>query len=145
MGWGHSHLHKFFQGTVYERRKFLTDYDLSEGYEGISEFEVRVDQVLHKVGDKLRYEYDFGDGWDHTIEVEKVLPETLSAPRCIGGRRACPPEDCGGVPRVPSTPSTWIRRNWRSGSPRPGTRTTSTRRRSMSFWTYVASNRRGRL
>ncbi|HSK29388.1 MAG TPA: plasmid pRiA4b ORF-3 family protein [Candidatus Limnocylindria bacterium] len=45
------------------------------------------------------YEHDFGDGWEHEILLEKVLtPESgVRYPGCIGGARACPPEDCGGV------------------------------------------------
>jgi hypothetical protein len=48
---------------------------------------------------KLRYTYDFGDDWEHDILVEKVLDrnETVAYPRCTGGRRAAPPEDCGGI------------------------------------------------
>ncbi|YAF98295.1 MAG: plasmid pRiA4b ORF-3 family protein [Nodularia sp. CChRGM 3473] len=42
--------------------------------------------------------YDFGDSWEHEILVEKGLPSTLDInyPICITGKRACPPEDCGG-------------------------------------------------
>ena len=39
-----------------------------------------------------------GDNWDHTIQLEKVLPAEAGVryPRCVAGKRACPPEDCGG-------------------------------------------------
>jgi hypothetical protein len=49
-------------------------------------------------GTRFVYEYDFGDGWEHTIDVEKVRPSIDSqvTPFCLSGARACPPEDCGG-------------------------------------------------
>ena len=45
------------------------------------------------------YFYDFGDGWEHEVELEKILPRETGVryPVCLGGKRACPPEDCGGV------------------------------------------------
>jgi len=59
----------------------------------------RLGQVAPRVGDKLRYTYDFGDDWEHDIIVEAVTEaEPATAyPRCLTGRRACPPEDCGGI------------------------------------------------
>jgi hypothetical protein len=47
----------------------------------------------------MRYVYDFGDDWVHKVVVEKVLPADprISYPVCVAGKRACPPEDCGGV------------------------------------------------
>lgn len=49
---------------------------------------------------KFLYEYDMGDSWTHEIKVEKVLApdREIAYPRCTGGARACPPEDCGGFP-----------------------------------------------
>ncbi|WP_239010629.1 MULTISPECIES: plasmid pRiA4b ORF-3 family protein [Rhodococcus] len=55
------------------------------------------DQLLTGTGDRLWYEYDFGDGWDHVLAVEAVLDEPPTEVRCTAGRMACPPEDCGGM------------------------------------------------
>ncbi|MCL5674893.1 MAG: plasmid pRiA4b ORF-3 family protein [Candidatus Omnitrophica bacterium] len=48
---------------------------------------------------KADYLYDFGDNWQHTIILEKILPKKdgVKYPVCIAGERACPPEDCGGI------------------------------------------------
>ncbi len=103
MGWTDSHLHQFRAGPVRKDHRvqgFLTPSDLAEGeIDGVPEAEVRLDQVLSKPGHRLFYTYDFGDGWDHTIVLEKVEPWPEGGPtaRCLTGRRACPPEDCGGV------------------------------------------------
>jgi len=45
------------------------------------------------------YVYDFGDFWQHRIQLEKILPreENVDYPKCIKGKRACPPEDVGGI------------------------------------------------
>jgi len=60
---------------------------------------VRVGDLLQKEKDKIVYEYDFGDSWEHTVTLEKILdPEEGQVyPVCIKGKRACPPEDCGGI------------------------------------------------
>lgn len=97
MGWEDYHLHEFEIG---ERR-----YGLPEQWEkGIHEPEVensrkiKLSQLVAQGIKKLRYQYDMGDSWWHTILIEKTLPAEpgVRYPRCIGGERACPPEDCGG-------------------------------------------------
>jgi hypothetical protein len=53
--------------------------------------------VAPGVRDRIQYTYDFGDGWDHDIVVEEVLDRDSTVALCIGGRRAAPPDDCGGI------------------------------------------------
>ena len=103
MGWADSHLHAFRMGPGELKRDvapFLTPFDIEEGEEGTLEADVRLDEVLAAVGDRLYYEYDFGDGWEHTIILESVQEwEGIFAEmRCLAGERACPPEDVGGIP-----------------------------------------------
>jgi len=57
----------------------------------------RLSEFIKEEKQKLRYLYDLGDNWEHTVELEKILPKDIACPICITGKRACPPEDCGGV------------------------------------------------
>jgi hypothetical protein len=59
---------------------------------------VRLTQLLARPGDRLLYDYDVGEGWAHEIRLEQIrAPEPCARyPRCVQGRRACPPEDIGG-------------------------------------------------
>ena len=47
------------------------------------------------------YLYDFGDGWNHKIELIEIsnAPQNELLPSFVSGQNACPPEDCGGVYR----------------------------------------------
>ena len=91
-GWGNYHLHVF--ETPYGSFG-AADVDLGHS----SDEEVSLEQVAPTVRSRLRYTYDFGDDWEHDILVEKVLDRngTAPLPRCTGGRRATPPDDCGGI------------------------------------------------
>jgi hypothetical protein len=93
LGWQNSHLHHFL---VVERRIGMIDVDeLDEELE--DEDTVKLARVASE-GSRFVYEYDFGDSWRHDIEVEKVLTaEPKPKPLCLEGKRACPPEDCGGT------------------------------------------------
>jgi len=60
---------------------------------------VELGHVVDKGFRRLTYEYDFGDSWRHTIEVESVEDEPTGDDwvSCLEGAASCPPEDCGGV------------------------------------------------
>ncbi|MFF4290959.1 plasmid pRiA4b ORF-3 family protein [Streptomyces sp. NPDC001633] len=91
-GWEDYHMWAFESGRD---RYGIADRDL--GIRSAASKQLR--QVAARTGDRLRYTYDFGDGWEHDILTENVTePEPDTAyPRCVTGRRACPPEDCGGI------------------------------------------------
>lgn len=94
MGWTNSHLHEFEQGT-----DLYGTSDRDFGIYRISETSTRVGDVLATPGARLDYHYDFGDSWYHAIVVEQVLDDGADEVKpvvLLGGRRACPPEDCGG-------------------------------------------------
>jgi hypothetical protein len=91
--WHGGHLHAF--ETLYG--------DFGPGEAELDELtpeeSVTLEQVAPAEGSTIDYRYDFGDNWNHQIRVEKLgEPDpAVSYPRCTGGRRAAPPEDCGGI------------------------------------------------
>jgi hypothetical protein len=91
MGWYGGHLHAFdSDGVMYG--KLDPDWDVRD------ERKFRVGDLLPGVGSKMRWDYDFGDGWEHDVVVEAIVDRDpkLRHPHCVAGRRACPPDDCGG-------------------------------------------------
>jgi hypothetical protein len=98
MGWTNSHLHQFVKGREVYAEK-MEDDDTWDEFEKIDYSKIKVSSVLKKEKDRVKYEYDFGDGWKHDIVLEKILPddEKTKVPVCIKGKMNCPPEDCGGI------------------------------------------------
>jgi len=125
MGWTNSHLHRFCQPVKISKDEKLrlwqkdsrtprewsrlqggrvfvtkvTPWGEPTEMEGEDEDGVTLGEVCPKAKSKLIYEYDFGDGWEHTVEVQKITEpkEGVDYPVCLAGKKACPPEDCGGV------------------------------------------------
>jgi len=95
MGWTDTHLHEFILGRQHYG---VPDPDWPSD-DLKSERRVKLNQLLTREKDRLLYCYDFGDGWEHTLVLEKVLPcgSVALKPRCLAGKRSCPPEDCGGI------------------------------------------------
>jgi hypothetical protein len=97
MGWENAHLHHFHLG-----KQLYGDPELmQENFEDMDYKDsttTRLSDIVPAGGRKkfrFAYEYDFGDGWMHDIQVEKV-EDGKAMPECLAGERACPPEDCGG-------------------------------------------------
>lgn len=93
MGWYNCHLHEFIhQGQSY------SDPETAEECDIFIEDKVPLNKLLVRPKDKLEYIYDFGDGWQHQVVLEKIVP----APKgqkylCVKGVLNCPIEDSGGL------------------------------------------------
>lgn len=99
-GWTDTHLHQFFIGS--NRRRIAIPHPDDELYmdieEPYDESMTKLSEVFSEKQQKVTYEYDFGDGWMHSVVLEKVLPVNPDEayPQVIAGKRSCPWEDSGG-------------------------------------------------
>ncbi len=92
MGWGGLHHHQFIiRGRHYGRPDVEGDVQ--------DERRVRLGRVVTRVGARFTYEYDLGEGWMHEVALERTIAPEPGAkyPVCLGGERACPPENVGGI------------------------------------------------
>ena len=98
MGWTDTHLHQFTRNGIYYVPSIQKD-EIWGDDDGVAYEEIKISDLLKNEKDKIVYEYDFGDGWEHNIILEKKLPYDKNAQDviCIKGKNNCPPEDCGGV------------------------------------------------
>jgi len=95
MGWQEKHLHCFeVAGQRY------TEAPENAATDGQEEGNFKLCDLIPRANGKLSYEYDFGDGWYHTLVVEGIAPVPKGHYACIAcmdGKRSCPPEDVGGI------------------------------------------------
>lgn len=99
MGWENSHMHHFVKEKIFYSAKMeKDDWDMKSN---IDYKEIILSDLLTKKHDKIIYEYDFGDGWEHEIILEEIvspIPD-MKYPVCLDGKMSCPPEDSGGILR----------------------------------------------
>ena len=100
MGWQDSHLHDFRVRNPHTRKKERIgipdeEFDLKI----LTGWECDIRDYFSIENSSATYVYDYGDNWEHTVKLEKILPrdKEMKYPRCTDGERACPPEDCGGI------------------------------------------------
>ncbi|MDQ2744515.1 MAG: plasmid pRiA4b ORF-3 family protein [Chloroflexota bacterium] len=92
MGWHGDHLHAFdIDGRQYGERGTVDDVADEDRLILMGLVKSRITRFI--------YRYDFGDDWEHAVIIEKIQSpiEGKSYPACVGGKRNCPPEDCGGI------------------------------------------------
>ena len=99
MGWEDCHLHHF----IIDGERFIeasaSGNPLGDDDDDLDEAEFALYDVISGPKARFRYEYDFGDSWEHEILVEKILspieqPEGIV---CLAGKNRCPLEDSGGL------------------------------------------------
>lgn len=107
MGWQHEHLYQFVaKNNVY----YVNSFQMKERANSFMPFFSRVvernsekttlEMVLQPKGERMKFEYDFGDSWTHELWVKAArdyAPGEGPAIRLLKGQGACPPENCGGV------------------------------------------------
>jgi len=103
MGWENAHLYSFKIKKLYYQPPDPDDDD-DFGFFGFgtppqNSLKTKLSDLNLRSRSKFLYTYDFGDNWDHTITVEKMLDDEkdMKVPSCIDGERNCPPEDCGSI------------------------------------------------
>jgi Plasmid pRiA4b ORF-3-like protein len=94
LGWTNKHLHRF----VIHGKEYGIAYEGGMGFADDPK-QIRLGDFRFRLRERFVYEYDFGDHWQHDIRVEQIVAADphRTSPRCIGGKRAIPPEECGGV------------------------------------------------
>ncbi|MFA5657137.1 MAG: plasmid pRiA4b ORF-3 family protein [Dysgonamonadaceae bacterium] len=98
MGWTNSHLHQFIKNRTYYAPKMPDDIFWDEA-DNVDYSKLKISDLLKKEKEKIIYEYDFGDGWEHEIVLEKIENKVMDKKdvTCLKGKNSCPPEDCGGI------------------------------------------------
>jgi hypothetical protein len=77
----------------------MADDDFWDEMDNVDYSKIEISDLLKKEKDKIIYEYDFGDSWEHDIILEKIdkTGTNKNIPTCLTGKNNCPPEDCGGI------------------------------------------------
>lgn len=102
MGWEGSHLNQFkANGKFYEETSYEEDaFNKECGLKKFGQHEYSLRDLLNRKGNKILWEYDFGDSWKHSVTLEsrrKISAYEEYTVKLLKGKNACPPEDVGGV------------------------------------------------
>lgn len=98
--WKDYHLHKFyiFDGEKPVANIVSSDDAFEDPYNLPTKIEIdtKLVEYIPKYS-RIKYNYDFGDNWQHYIEIEEINDNyTQNYPVCLAGEGNAPPEDVGG-------------------------------------------------
>lgn len=98
-GWENSHLYEFVDTLFRPAYRIVesSHFEFCGERDVLNADETLISDYFKSVGDKCVYTYDFGDGWEHDVLLEKIENDGICDPSCIAGKGLCPPENCGGV------------------------------------------------
>lgn len=94
MGWGNYQFFKFESPDCIIDGENYEEYDEKKLLNSRS---MKIKDYFTYIGNKIEYIYDFSDYWEHDIILENILESKDLHTICLEGKRACPPEDCGGT------------------------------------------------
>jgi Plasmid pRiA4b ORF-3-like protein len=94
MGWTNSHLHR----SLIHGKEYGIAYEGGIGFAD-DPSRIRLADFCFRLRERFLYEYDFENNWQHDLRVEQILEAEAGRiyPVCTGGKRAAPPEECGGA------------------------------------------------
>ncbi|MEW6522611.1 MAG: plasmid pRiA4b ORF-3 family protein [Bacillota bacterium] len=100
MGWQDYHLHEFEVRVPTGGVISIGLPDDEFGRSVLPGWKTPLRRFFGKGVRRVTYVYDFGDYWQHEVVLEEITraDQAKEYPRLLKGKRACPPEDCGGVP-----------------------------------------------
>ncbi len=98
-GWSNIHLHQF----IIDRNPYGQPDPTYSGW-GMDlndERLAQLHQIVFRKKSKFIYKYNFSNKWKHVLLLEKILPAEHGVyyPRCIQGKRVCPPEETDSLER----------------------------------------------
>jgi len=98
MGWENEHLYEFNVNGI-RIHDFNENIDDGSNPKERDSLDTFLNELVNLTKSKFKYVYDFGDNWEHEIEVEKIfkVENNKTYPQCIDGLGSCPPENSGGV------------------------------------------------
>jgi hypothetical protein len=101
MGWQDYHLHEFRIADPRMGSQFsigIPDQEIVDDPQFLASWEIAIAELFSSDNPDALYIYDFGDWWEHSVVFENVfaVQADVDYPTCVGGERACPPEDSGG-------------------------------------------------